>query len=235
MMEQQKPIGATLAKKLAVVLSQVGYVQKDGRNDYHKYTYVTEAALADAVRSRLAEQGVMVFTSVDRQWSEGSTTFVETSHTFACGETGDAFTVRSQGAGQDKGDKGVYKAITGAMKYFLYKNFLISTGDDPESDASVDRPAQGSSNGSNGSNGTSAPNAAPRRQQSAPKPPAKKRPNGGDVLDAEARKKMIAYAQEQGVSLKRLTEMIKTAGYESMSVIPRADSGRIKEMIDTAA
>ena len=32
------------------------------------------------------------------------------------------------------GDKGLYKAITGANKYFLFKLFQIETGDDPERD-----------------------------------------------------------------------------------------------------
>jgi len=36
------------------------------------------------------------------------------------------------GQGADKGDKGVYKAITGAKKYFIANLFLIPTDDDPE-------------------------------------------------------------------------------------------------------
>ncbi len=45
----------------------------------------------------------------------------------------------AQGCGNDKnskggvGDKGCYKAITGANKYMLFKLFQIETGDDPES------------------------------------------------------------------------------------------------------
>lgn len=36
------------------------------------------------------------------------------------------------GFGEDSGDKAIYKAITGAIKYFGSENFLVSTGDDPE-------------------------------------------------------------------------------------------------------
>ena len=38
------------------------------------------------------------------------------------------------------GDKGVYKAITGAVKYIFMKNFLIPTGDDPEKDNNKSEP-----------------------------------------------------------------------------------------------
>jgi hypothetical protein len=38
------------------------------------------------------------------------------------------------GSGSDTGDKGLYKAITGGIKYVLNTNFLIPTGDDPEKD-----------------------------------------------------------------------------------------------------
>ena len=33
--------------------------------------------------------------------------------------------------------KGLYKAFTGSMKYFLMKNFLVATGDDPEQDSAA--------------------------------------------------------------------------------------------------
>ena len=36
------------------------------------------------------------------------------------------------GTGGDQTDKGMYKAITGAIKYIFIKHFLIPTQDDPE-------------------------------------------------------------------------------------------------------
>ena len=45
------------------------------------------------------------------------------------------------GAGDDGADKGLYKAYTGAVKYFLMKTFLIPTGDDPEADTKADERA----------------------------------------------------------------------------------------------
>ncbi len=43
------------------------------------------------------------------------------------------------GQGLDNADKGYYKAYTGAVKYFLMKTFMISTGDDPELDSYRDQ------------------------------------------------------------------------------------------------
>ena len=48
--------------------------------------------------------------------------------------------IRAIGTGNDRnkngvGDKGTYKAITGANKYLLFKLFQIETGDDPEKDS----------------------------------------------------------------------------------------------------
>jgi hypothetical protein len=48
------------------------------------------------------------------------------------GESGERLDFPWVGAGTDKGDKGIYKALTGGAKYFLLKMFLIATGDDPE-------------------------------------------------------------------------------------------------------
>jgi hypothetical protein len=51
-----------------------------------------------------------------------------------CEKTGHAF-----GQAADNGDKALYKAMTGAVKYWLYKTFLVSTGDDPEQGNDMDK------------------------------------------------------------------------------------------------
>jgi hypothetical protein len=51
---------------------------------------------------------------------------------FHDGESGETLTMEGVGEINQDSGKGLYKATTGAMKYFLTKNFLIATGDDPE-------------------------------------------------------------------------------------------------------
>lgn len=160
-----------LAAKLARILGEVGKVEKTGHNAFHKYDYVTENDLVYAVRDKLSAAGIFVFTSTESQQHEIITsgdgkqsllTTVTTLHTFIDGESGEQFSVKSQGQGSDNGDKGGYKAITGAMKYFLYKCFMIPTGDDPEGDSKTDeRTAAGPAS----SNKSSAPSGGQSRTE----------------------------------------------------------------------
>jgi hypothetical protein len=126
------PKGLTI--KLVSIMKDLGRIQKNGRNDFQGYDYVTESDIMDAVREKLAAHNVFIFSSVINSSHEGELTTVTVAYTITDGDTGEAVTINSVGQGKDKGDKGVYKAITGAYKYFLMKTFLMSSGDDPETD-----------------------------------------------------------------------------------------------------
>jgi len=130
-----------LATAIAAVLADVHRVPKNGRNEFHKYDYVTESDLVDHLREKLAEQGVAIFPSVfehtEEEIKDGRGRVqhkakVTLEIMLVHGPSGEARATRWVGVGIDAGDKGYYKAYTGAMKYFLLKTFLISTGDDPE-------------------------------------------------------------------------------------------------------
>ena len=123
---------AGLASKLAKIMSEIGYVAKRGRNEFHKYDYATEADIVVAVRDKLAEHNVMLFPSATEIRREGTLTTAIFEFAFVDGDTGATWSSLWAGTGEDKGDKGLYKAYTGALKYFLSKTFQIPTGDDPE-------------------------------------------------------------------------------------------------------
>lgn len=135
----------TLVAKLAQIMADTPWVEKKGRNSFFNYDYAKESDILDAIREKLAAHGIFVFTSIEsmefretakrtRDGSPVNLVFVGTKHTFSDGESGETVEVHGYGSGEDSGDKAIYKAITGAMKYFVSKNFLISTGDDPERD-----------------------------------------------------------------------------------------------------
>ena len=135
----------TLVGKLAQIMAETPWVEKKGRNAFFNYDYAKESDILDAIRERLAANGIFVFTSIEsmelretskktRDGSPVNLVFVKTRHTFSDGESGETVEVSGFGSGEDSGDKAIYKAITGAMKYFVSKNFLMSTGDDPERD-----------------------------------------------------------------------------------------------------
>ena len=126
-----------LAAKLAKIMGEVRNVEKNGTNSFHGYRYAMEQDMLVAVREKLALANIFVLTGVSSvevkdTAKDGFLTTIRTVHTFVDGETGEELEASSAGQGTDKGDKGIYKAITGATKYFISKNFLIPTGDDPE-------------------------------------------------------------------------------------------------------
>jgi len=125
---------AKLAKKLVKILSNASKVKKSGMNQYAGYQYTTEGDLLELLRPQLVEEGIFIFTSIESVTREGDLTTVITKHTFVDSETGEEFVIQSAGQGADKQDKGIYKAITGASKYMLWKTFLVESNDDPEND-----------------------------------------------------------------------------------------------------
>jgi hypothetical protein len=150
--EQNGTAPGGLYRKLAEVMAEVGYVQKQGYNSFHKYKYVTEADLIEAVRQKLAERNVVLIPSVvdvgerpvtSDKGKQSTVTTVKVAFTFCDGDTGELHRAEWAGAGDDPADKGLYKAYTGALKYFLMKAFLIATGDDPEGDDGTDRRSAG--------------------------------------------------------------------------------------------
>ncbi len=134
--------GLSLVTKLAEVQSAVKRVKKRGRNDFHKYDYATEADIVETVRHELATRHVMLIPEITSYTlhelpdkggkSRDALMILNMAFTFEDGDSGERITKPWLGVGQDAGDKGCYKAMTGAEKYFILKTFLIPTGDDPE-------------------------------------------------------------------------------------------------------
>lgn len=139
--QEVKPL--VLYSKLAEVMGLAGRIEKRGENTFHHYKYAMESDIVEAVRLALAERHVMLIPAVRQVVREGTLTTALMAFTFTDGETGETATHEWAGTGDDKGDKGLYKAMTGALKYFLLKTFLMPTGDDPEADESTDKRTHG--------------------------------------------------------------------------------------------
>jgi hypothetical protein len=128
----------TLFGKLVEILGELGPIEKSKRNPHFGYNYTSEGQVMAELRHRLSSRNVFLFTSVETciphygEAKEGVYVHVTTKHTFYDADTGEMFPVGGAGLGWDSTDKGVYKAITGAVKYALMKNFLITDEQDPE-------------------------------------------------------------------------------------------------------
>jgi ERF superfamily protein len=133
----------SILRKLHAVMKDVDYIQKDKTNAFHKYNYASEAAIKEKVHAALVEHGVVPqfdlvsLTERTGLGKEGKDTLTTAlvHYRFSCVDTGQCVEGSFYGCGTDPADKGLYKAITGAIKYILTSQFLIPTGDDPENEA----------------------------------------------------------------------------------------------------
>lgn len=137
--ETQAP--ATLLGKLHDIAQQIAYIEKRGRNDHHHYSFAQAVDVIRPIRDLLLERHIMVLPSAHgvEHLAYGSKgghlTTVTLSYRFYDIETGETADVPWVGVGADTGgDKGVYKAFTGGLKYMLLTTFLVPTSDDPERD-----------------------------------------------------------------------------------------------------
>lgn len=130
--------------KLSVVMASIGYLQKDKKNQMQGYSYLSEAKIKETIRQQFSEQALLFFytTTGSREYEISPTS--KGTKQFVTEAWGDWFILDSEskdkingswrGTGTDTGDKGLYKAITGGIKYVFNTMFLIPTGDDPEND-----------------------------------------------------------------------------------------------------
>ena len=218
---KELPPMASVYTKIAEVMEKVERIQKNGWNDFHKYKFATESDITDSVRPMLAQAGLAFFSNVLEQERTGDTTKVKMAFTLADIDTSEKLEFTFWGEGQDKGDKGLYKAYTGATKYFLKSIFLIATGDDPEYEKAP-APAGGK-----------APYKAPYK---APPNKAPQAPGAttGDVklISPGQQKRMFARAGGNADIVKKILQEYQLDKSEN---VPQAKYDEIIEKIDIIA
>ena len=134
-------VGSVYAK-IALVMGELKSVPKNGYNEFHKYAYVRGSDLSELVRPVMAKFGLCLIPNVISVESVATKTaynkdavLITVNMDFILGdETGATVKTRMVGQAEDTGDKALYKAYSGAMKYFLIQTFSIGSEDDPELD-----------------------------------------------------------------------------------------------------
>lgn len=131
-----------LQQKLLDIMEEFGSVEKKGRNEFQNYAYVREADIAIRTQELLVKHKVFISSSVthvsERQVpsSKGKANMYATvtvEYTMTNAEhPNEQIVVQAMGSGMDSGDKALYKALTGAHKYFLIRNFNLGSDDDAE-------------------------------------------------------------------------------------------------------
>jgi hypothetical protein len=149
-MEEAKKPNAGIAAALVKCQGMVKAAFTSTKNEYDKYKYSTIKDYYDVLKPALKACGLAtVFEQCellpmeDRKTAKGNTEYSVRIKLRAIiiHESGDQMIVYGFGEGQDRGDKALYKAITGGKKYLLSSIYGIPTTDDPETD-SHDGPAE---------------------------------------------------------------------------------------------
>lgn len=132
-------------RKILKVISSLHGVEQKGYNNYQKYNYTRQEDVINAIRPLLVENGLVILPEVIQEESiivEGRGVIlskVTVEFKVIDIDSGDSIVIKSKGYGIDSGDKAIYKAITGAEKYFYMKTFLIGTpNDDAEADEQIE-------------------------------------------------------------------------------------------------
>jgi len=137
-----------LIQKLCDVIAELGPMKPEGFNSFHKYKYFSDEQLSSAFRDKLAKRNVLLIPEVrnydirDFETEKGKHSFLTTMMvrwTLHDGDSEDFIEATTVGQGDDPGDKGANKAMTGAFKYLLIKMALIGGEGDAEADEATDK------------------------------------------------------------------------------------------------
>ena len=134
---------AKFHSKKAKATAEMKRIPKNGFNKFHNYAYAQESDVKDHVREILRENDLSISetlskrteTLVKTKQGEATKTDVSIDFTITDCETGYSETYRLDGVSIDNGDKGIFKAYTATIKYFLMNEFLIPTGDEVDAES----------------------------------------------------------------------------------------------------
>lgn len=136
---------SSLYSKLIAAAASVSGVEKNGKNTQQNYDYAKAEDVIAAASKALVGAGLALLPTMGevetlreyetRSGSYGVTVRVEMLYMVVDPETGESIERRYLGTGSDSpGDKAIYKAVTGAAKYFYAGLLGIGFGADPEND-----------------------------------------------------------------------------------------------------
>ncbi len=126
------------------IMSEIGAIGKEGRNEFQKYSFRGISQVVDALQPLLVKHGVIMIPQYGdlclHPQDKGFTATCKLQLGFICVEDGSNMFYASVGQGADSGDKAANKAMTAAFKYALCHGLGIrenEVGTDADSDSPV--------------------------------------------------------------------------------------------------
>ncbi len=130
----------SVIQKINKVMEEVGAIEKDGRNDFHNYAYLSHAGIMKKLQPALVKAGLVIYPSdICLLSSDNQRVITKQEYTVTDGEN--SIKIYGIGEGIDKGDKASYKAQTGGHKYALKALLTLPDENDAEGDTSTDKLA----------------------------------------------------------------------------------------------
>lgn len=136
---------SNLHQRLSAIMGELGAMKPQGHNSHSNYDYITYSQISEAARLLFVKHGVFMTPSLTKhtttpvlsaKGNQNLLSEVEVTYTFYnIDKPEDYLAISSVGQGMDTGDKAVYKALTGAHKYMLFKTFNVGTDDDAEKES----------------------------------------------------------------------------------------------------
>lgn len=130
-----------LYQKILKTQGDINNIGKDGNNTEQRYKFAQWEDIIKEVRKAAFKNNLLInITTAKKEMSQGesrkgakfSTCNITVRISLIDVETGLSIKHFFHGEGRDYGDKSIYKAYTGAVKYGIIEIFLVPIGDDPE-------------------------------------------------------------------------------------------------------
>jgi len=213
-------MSAKVAAKIAEVMQNVDYLQKDGRVAYGstRYSYLSEEKITSEMREAMLKAGLVIYPArmevvnqQDVSTKTGQARVINILVTYRVQDidSEEFIEVQALGEGMDAGDKAVYKAMTGAFKYAQRQAFMIPTGDDPDK--------------------VSSDELVGRNNRYEQKPPEQV----PDRATQSQLNKIYAMAKEVGYSAETMRDLIGSEfGRESSKELTQKEASRLIDMLE---
>lgn len=127
-----------LAQKILNVMTKIGFIIKDKKNEEKGFDYASLANIIIKAREAMIEEKIiMVPYKIEQIVQRGNDTTISMIYRFYDAEPNESgknecIDVNVAGEGFDKDGWGIYKALSGAYKYAITQTFAIPTIDDAE-------------------------------------------------------------------------------------------------------
>lgn len=127
-----------IAKKILNVMTKIGPIIKDKRNEDKGFDYASLANIIIQAREAMIEEKIIIIPmKLDQIIQRGNDVVISMIYRFYDTEPNEKgeceyFDVNIPGEGADKEGWAIYKALSGAYKYAITQTFAIPTIDDAE-------------------------------------------------------------------------------------------------------